>query len=59
MKNLFARFVREEKGQDLIEYALLAGLISLVAVAAVTTVGTSITGLFGKVSTKLNAVTIP
>ena len=30
MKNLFNRFVREEEGQDLIEYALLAGLISLV-----------------------------
>jgi pilus assembly protein Flp/PilA len=59
VKNLFARFVREENGQDLIEYALLAGLISLVAVAAVTTVGTSITGLFGKVSTKLDGVTIP
>ena len=29
MKNLFNRFVREEQGQDLIEYALLAGLISL------------------------------
>ncbi len=28
MKNLFARFVREENGQDLIEYALLAGLIA-------------------------------
>ena len=29
MKNLFNRFVREEQGQDLIEYTLLAGLISL------------------------------
>ena len=29
MKNLFARFVREENGQDLIEYALLAALIAL------------------------------
>ena len=29
MKSLFKRFVREEQGQDLIEYALLAGLISI------------------------------
>ena len=28
MKNLFVRFVREEEGQDLIEYALLAALIA-------------------------------
>ena len=32
MKNLFNRFVREEQGQDLIEYALLAGLISIASV---------------------------
>jgi Flp pilus assembly pilin Flp len=29
MKNLFVRFVREEEGQDLIEYAMLATLIAL------------------------------
>ena len=42
MKNLFNRFVREEQGQDLIEYALLAGLISLASVAAITTLGGAI-----------------
>ena len=40
MKNLFNRFVREEAGQDLIEYALLAGLIALVCVATITSAGT-------------------
>jgi pilus assembly protein Flp/PilA len=54
MKNLFSRFVREDQGQDLIEYALLAGLISLAAVAAVTIVGTQVNTLFTNVS---NAVT--
>jgi len=29
MKSLFVRFVREEAGQDLIEYAMLATLIAL------------------------------
>lgn len=42
MKNLFNRFVREEAGQDLIEYALLAALISVVAVLAITSVGTKL-----------------
>jgi pilus assembly protein Flp/PilA len=49
MKNLFSRVVREEQGQDLIEYALLAGLISLASVAAITTLG-------GNIQTKLAAV---
>jgi pilus assembly protein Flp/PilA len=42
MKSLFRRFVGEEEGQDLIEYALLAGLISLASVLAITTLGTTI-----------------
>jgi pilus assembly protein Flp/PilA len=54
MKNLIARFVREEEGQDLIEYALLAGFISLVVVGGVTLVGTSLTTLYTNVSTEVD-----
>ena len=53
MKNLIARFVRDEQGQDLIEYALLAGFISLAVVTAVTTVGTSLDTLYNKVDLKV------
>ncbi|MBA2302715.1 MAG: Flp family type IVb pilin [Acidobacteria bacterium] len=49
MKNLFSRFVSEEVGQDLIEYALLAGLIALVCVATVTSAGGKVSTFFGKV----------
>jgi pilus assembly protein Flp/PilA len=42
MQDLFNRFVRDEQGQDLIEYALLAGLISLTSVIAITNLGTVI-----------------
>jgi pilus assembly protein Flp/PilA len=49
MKALFNRFVREDKGQDLIEYALLAGFISLAAVGAITAVGTELTTLYENV----------
>jgi pilus assembly protein Flp/PilA len=52
--NLIARFVRDEQGQDLIEYALLAGFISLAVVAAVTNVGTALNGLYTNVETKVN-----
>ena len=51
MKNLFNRFVREESGQDLIEYALLAGLISLASVLAITALGTAVQGVFTNVDT--------
>ena len=53
MKNLIARFVRDEQGQDLIEYALLAGFISLAVVTAVTNVGTALDGLYDNVETKV------
>lgn len=39
MKNLFNRFVREEEGQDIIEYALLAAFISIVAWGILVTIG--------------------
>jgi len=51
MKNLIVRFVREDAGQDLIEYALLAGLISLASVAAITTLGGAIQAKFTSVGT--------
>ena len=51
MKNLIKRFVREEEGQDLIEYALLAGLIALACVVALTATGASLNTLWGKVQT--------
>ena len=55
MKNLFNRFVREEQGQDLIEYALLAGLISLASVVAITALGTAIQGKFTTVGAAVTA----
>lgn len=47
--NFIARLralLRGDSGQDLLEYALLVALIALVAVGAVTTVGTTIQGVF-------------
>jgi Flp pilus assembly pilin Flp len=42
MRRLVIRVVHEDAGQDLIEYALLAGFISLVAITAITSIGTQI-----------------
>jgi pilus assembly protein Flp/PilA len=61
MKTLIARlitFVKKDDAQDLIEYALLVGLISLVAVIALTNTGSAINTIFTTITTKLqNAAT--
>ena len=46
MTKFFARFITEEDGQDLVEYAFLVGLIGLVAVIGVTAVGTAVNTYF-------------
>jgi len=48
-------FAKNEEAQDLIEYALLVGLISLVAVAAITAAGGSINTIFTNIGAKLAA----
>lgn len=40
------RLFRHDKGQDLLEYGLLAALIAILAIGAVTTVGQTITSVF-------------
>ena len=49
------KLMRDESGQDLIEYALVAALISLGAVIAMKGLATGINTAFTTVSTKLNA----
>jgi pilus assembly protein Flp/PilA len=53
MKKLFVQFMREESGQDLIEYALIAALIALAAVGAMQTVGSKIANTFNSVGSDL------
>ena len=56
MRVLFNRFLLEEEGQDLIEYALLAGFISLVAVTAITSVGTGVNGVFTNINAQVGNI---
>jgi Flp pilus assembly pilin Flp len=55
MKSLIQRFIREEEGQDLVEYAFLLVFIALVLVATLTLTGGAITGLFQDVNSSINA----
>ena len=59
MSDFLDMFVRDTRGQDLLEYALLAGFISLVAVAAITTVGTGINTVYGNLNTQVAAIPSP
>ena len=54
MKNLVVRLVSDEQGQDLIEYALLATFVSLVAIAGATLLGTALNNWYSKVSANVN-----
>jgi pilus assembly protein Flp/PilA len=51
--NSIKTFVRDEEGQDLIEYALLVALISLVCVVALTDAGKQVNNIFTSIKDKL------
>ena len=53
MKNFIVSFVRDEQGQDLIEYALLVALIAIVAVVGVKAAGVQVGAIFSKIATDL------
>jgi len=40
--NLFAKLVTDEQGGEVLEYALIVGLIVVAAIAAITSVGTKV-----------------
>ena len=56
MRHFIYQLVRDDEGQDLIEYALLAGFISLVAVVAITNVGSGVNTVYGNVQTQVAAI---
>jgi len=50
MTDLFTRFVRDESGATAIEYGLIAALIAVVVIGAVTAVGTGLSSTFQTVA---------
>jgi pilus assembly protein Flp/PilA len=54
--NFVKSLVRNEEGQDLLEYALLVALIALVAFAAVSAAGGSVQTIFQSIADKLAGV---
>jgi len=56
MTNLIQRFWNDEEGATAIEYGLIAGLIAVAILTAVTTLGGNLTGIFTEISDKLKGI---
>jgi Flp pilus assembly pilin Flp len=52
MMNL-RRFIRDEQGQDMVEYALLAAFISIVAIATLRLIGPLVLGIYNNIRAAL------
>lgn len=50
----YRQFIRDEEGATAIEYGLIAGLISVVILLALTNIGTKLNTKFTAISNKLN-----
>lgn len=53
MKTLIVRLVREDDGQDLIEYGLLVGIITVGAVVTITLIGPKVRTYFTNLNTAM------
>jgi pilus assembly protein Flp/PilA len=51
--NIFARFAQDESGATAIEYGLIAALISVGIIVAITTLGGNLASVFNNIATKL------
>lgn len=56
MQETMVRLFSETDGQDLIEYALLAGFISLVSLTWLINLGSTTNGLYGNLNSTVNAI---
>ncbi len=54
MRTLIVKFTQNSSGATAIEYALIAGLISVVIVGAAASLGTSLSARFGSVGNSLS-----
>jgi len=52
--NIISRFVRDESGATAIEYGLIAALIAVVIITALTAVGTQLSAKFSTIATSVS-----
>ena len=56
MFTMIDRFRREEEGAALVEYGMLVGLIAVICVVAVTTLGTEVSTAFSAIASALSGI---
>jgi pilus assembly protein Flp/PilA len=54
MKTFCLRFWKDTQGQDLVEYALAAGMVAVAAVAAMPALSTTVSNVFTKIGSIIN-----
>ena len=55
MIDFMKEFIRDEEGQDLVEYALLLVFLALAAISILPTLGSSVNRVFSQSNSSLNA----
>jgi len=58
MKHFINRFWKDTRGQDLVEYALAAGMVALAAVAAMPQLTGVINNVFSKIGSLINSAVV-
>jgi Flp pilus assembly pilin Flp len=58
MKRLFARFIRDDQGQDLIEYILIGSFVSIGALLGATALGLQIDAWYTRLSVWVAGVAV-
>jgi len=59
MSTFIMKLIADEHGQDLIEYALLVGFVSLVVVGTVTTLGGAVNTIYTGIDTQVGLIPTP
>ena len=56
MKQLLIRFIRDEQGQDLVEYALIVAAVGLALVTTVNQLSTAVVSLYQSITQGLSSI---
>lgn len=54
--NLLSQMMKSKKGQGMVEYGLIIGLIAIVVIVALTALGGGLNGIFERITGELAAV---
>lgn len=59
MKQLISRFIRNDEGQDLVEYAFLVAFIALLVTVGLTALSTGLNTYYSGIGAEVGGATIP